>query len=93
MDGHIPGALNVNYPRNARPELPRTWLPVPELESLYASVPRDHTVIPYCSSGVRSAVTAFTLRLIGYERVRLFTGSWNEWSADPSRPITTGVAS
>jgi thiosulfate/3-mercaptopyruvate sulfurtransferase len=49
-------------------------------------------VIPYCSSGVRSAVTAFTLRLIGYEDVRLFTGSWNEWSKDPNRPVTTGDA-
>ena len=39
---------------------------------------------------LRLAVTAFTLRLIGYEDVGLFTGSWNEWSADPTRPVTTG---
>lgn len=89
--GHIPGAVNIPYPKNAQPDAPHTWLPVAELEALYAAIPRDHTVIPYCSSGVRSAVTAFTLRLIGYERVRLFTGSWNEWSQDPARPITTGM--
>jgi thiosulfate/3-mercaptopyruvate sulfurtransferase len=90
--GHIPGAINVNYPRNAQPDAPHTWLPAAELETLYADVPREHTVIPYCSSGVRSAVTAFTLRLIGYGDVRLFTGSWNEWSKDPNRPVTTGDA-
>ena len=89
--GHIPGAVNIPYPKNARSDSPHTWLPTTDLESLYTAIPSDHTVIPYCSSGVRSAVTAFTLRLIGYERVRLFTGSWNEWSQDPARPITTGM--
>lgn len=90
--GHLPGALNINYPRNARAEAPHTFLPQIELETLYQDVPKDQTVIPYCSSGVRSAVTAVALRLAGYERVRLFTGSWNEWSQDPERPVTTGDA-
>jgi thiosulfate/3-mercaptopyruvate sulfurtransferase len=35
-------------------------------------------------------VTYFTLRLIGYDDVSLFTGSWAEWILDPNRPVTTG---
>ena len=46
--------------------------------------------IPYCETGVRSAVTFFTLRLIGYPNVRLFTGSWREWSSHPELPVATG---
>jgi thiosulfate/3-mercaptopyruvate sulfurtransferase len=91
-DGHIPGAVNVNYPLNALPDAPRFWKPVDDLRSLYeaAGVSRDKRVIPYCSSGVRSAVTFFTLQLIGFEQVALFTGSWNEWSQHADAPVTTG---
>jgi thiosulfate/3-mercaptopyruvate sulfurtransferase len=55
-----------------------------------AGVTSDRLVIPYCSSGVRSAVTAFSLWLIGYGRVALYTGSWQEWSTLPDAPIATG---
>jgi thiosulfate/3-mercaptopyruvate sulfurtransferase len=90
--GHIPGAVNVNYPLNAMPDPPHTWKPADELLALYGElgVTSDKRVIPYCTSGVRSAVTAFTLRLIGFERVALYTGSWQEWSAHPDTPKATG---
>lgn len=88
-DGHIPGAVNVNYPLNAAPEPPKVWKPAGELRDMYAArgVTSDTTVIPYCATGVRSAVTYFTLRLIGYPDVALFTGSWAEWSAHPELPV------
>ena len=62
-----------------------------ELRAMYAAagVTPDLTVIPYCLTGVRSAVTYFTLRALGYEDVSLFTGSWAEWSADPSREVAS----
>lgn len=91
-EGHIPGAVNVNYPLNATETSPRLWLPQIDLLSLYEShgVTPDKLVIPYCSSGVRSAVTAFTLHLIGFDRVALYTGSWNEWNAHPDTPKESG---
>ena len=55
-----------------------------------AGVTTDKTVIPYCAIGVRSAATSFTLRLIGYEDVALFTGSWKEWSSHPESPVAPG---
>ena len=88
-DGHIPGARNLNFPRNALPEPPRRFKPAAELRAMYANFGADpkEMVIPYCTTGVRSAVTFFSLALIGYEEVALFTGSWAEWSADPARPV------
>jgi thiosulfate/3-mercaptopyruvate sulfurtransferase len=90
--GHIPGAVNVNYPLNVNAASPPYWKSQAELLALYAGhgITPEKLIIPYCSSGVRSAVTAFTLRLIGFERVSLFTGSWNEWSAHPDAPIEVG---
>jgi thiosulfate/3-mercaptopyruvate sulfurtransferase len=90
--GHIPGAVNVPYTGNALPNPPAYWHPASALQEMYdaAGVTPDKLVIPYCFSGVKSAVTFFTLHLMGYERVALFTGSWNEWSQMPDAPIETG---
>lgn len=92
--GHVPGAVNLNFPLNAEPEAPKFWKPADALRQLYAEagVTPDWRVIPYCSTGVRSAVTFFSLRLIGHDDVSLFTGSWEEWILDPERPVTTGDA-
>jgi thiosulfate/3-mercaptopyruvate sulfurtransferase len=35
-------------------------------------------------------VTYFALRLIGYDDVALYTGSWEEWSRHPEAPKATG---
>lgn len=90
--GHIPGAVNINYPRNALAEAPKLWKPAGELRAMYesAGVTPDKYVIPYCSTGVRSAVTWFTLRLIGYDSTALYTGSWKEWSDHPETPKASG---
>jgi thiosulfate/3-mercaptopyruvate sulfurtransferase len=50
----------------------------------------DQQVIPYCATGVRSAVTYFTLHLLGYEDVALYTGSWDEWGDREDTPKVTG---
>jgi thiosulfate/3-mercaptopyruvate sulfurtransferase len=91
-EGHIPGSINLNFPLNAGPEPPRFFKPADELQALYDEIgaTKSRLVIPYCASGVRSAVTAFTLHLLGYERVALYTGSWLEWSERPDTPKAEG---
>ncbi|HEU0113766.1 MAG TPA: sulfurtransferase [Thermomicrobiales bacterium] len=90
--GHIPGAVNVEFTRNARAANPKTWLPAADLKTMYAAagVTPNKRVIPYCSTGVRSATTLFTLLLLGYPDVALYTGSWQEWSAHSELPRATG---
>lgn len=90
--GHIPGAVNLGYQGNALPTAPHSWKPAPTLRALYtgAGITPNKTVIPYCTTGVLSSVTFFTLRLLGYPRVRLYTGSWTEWSQHPDLPKATG---
>jgi thiosulfate/3-mercaptopyruvate sulfurtransferase len=88
--GHIPGSELVEWLGNLNPN--STFKSQPELEQLYAAagLTPDKEVIPLCQTGVRSAHTYFTLRLIGYPRVRLYDASWEEWGNDPTTPVETG---
>jgi thiosulfate/3-mercaptopyruvate sulfurtransferase len=89
--GHLPGAVNVEFTQNGEPNQPHYWKSADDLRAMYAAagVTPEKTIVPYCTTGVRSAATYFTLRLIGYEHVALFTGSWKEWSSHPELPVAT----
>ncbi len=90
--GHIPGAVLFPFTDVASADSPHVWKSAEELQHAFAAlgVTPDKHIIVYCSSGVRSAGVYFTLRLIGYDDVALFSGSYNEWTADPSRPVEKG---
>jgi len=59
------------------------------LATLYqqAGVTPDREIITYCGRGYAGACGLLALKLLGYQRVRLYDGSWAEWSADPSLPV------
>ena len=53
-----------------------------------AGFERDKEIITYCQTGVRGAHTWFVLReLLGYENVRNYDGSWEEYGNKPSSLI------
>jgi thiosulfate/3-mercaptopyruvate sulfurtransferase len=87
--GHVPKAINIDWQRNLTADEPRVWKPAAELRAMYekAGVTKDKEIITYCQTAVRAAHTLFTLRLIGYGKVRNYDGSWAEWGNDPSTPI------
>lgn len=92
--GHIPGAVNVPFPKNlvkgdGRP--PRFRMPDDTL-ALYegAGVRVGREVGVYCGSGVTATHTVFALSRIGVTAA-LYAGSWSEWVSDPSRPVATGA--
>ncbi len=52
----------------------------------------DKQVVAYCRIGERSSHTWFVLtRLLGYEQVKNYDGSWTEWGSVVAVPIATGA--
>lgn len=45
----------------------------------------------YCFKGARASNSLVALREAGIKDVRMYFGSWNEWSRDESLPIETGL--
>ncbi|MDE2060055.1 MAG: sulfurtransferase [candidate division NC10 bacterium] len=85
--GHIPGAVNIEWTQNLVGD--KTFKPADELLALYerAGVTKDKTIVSYCHTMHRGAVTYFTLRLLGYPDVRGYDRSWSEWGNDPALPV------
>lgn len=77
--GHIPTAFNLDYTLNWTNRDAKRLKPYAELQTLYAGLDPNRTVVAYCHSGRRGSFTYFTLRLMGFERVALYDASWFEW--------------
>jgi thiosulfate/3-mercaptopyruvate sulfurtransferase len=78
--GHIPGAINVVWRELSKP--PAALLkPADEIARLLkeAGITEGKPAIAYCRSGVRAALGYLALKRLGYN-VRLFDGSWAQWS-------------
>jgi thiosulfate/3-mercaptopyruvate sulfurtransferase len=84
--GHIPGAVNMEWMQNLAGD--KTFKPADELLALYerVGVMKDRTIVTYCQTMHRGAVTYFALRLLGYPDVRGYDRSWSEWGNDPTLP-------
>ena len=48
-------------------------------------------VVLYCFKGARAPNTLVALKEAGITDVRMYFGSWNEWSRDPNLPIESGL--
>jgi thiosulfate/3-mercaptopyruvate sulfurtransferase len=87
--GAIPGAVHVEWKRNLGPD--GAFKPAAELRAMYeqAGVTPDKEVVTYCQGGYRAAHGYLALRLLGYPRVRNYTGSWKEWGDREELPVET----
>lgn len=90
--GHIPGAKSRFWKRDVVPDgLPNAGSFRPEAdvkaELETAGVTATTPVIVYCSTGHQASELFYTLRYrLGYSNVRLYNGSWLEWSITPGLP-------
>jgi thiosulfate/3-mercaptopyruvate sulfurtransferase len=87
--GRIPGAKNRFNNENVGPD--GTFKKPEELKAefekaLGGRAPAD--VINYCGSGVSACHNALAMEVAGLTGSRVYIGSWSEWSADPTRPIS-----
>jgi thiosulfate/3-mercaptopyruvate sulfurtransferase len=83
--GHIPGALNIEWKRAVRRD--GTLKSAKQLQEIYQGISSGDELVTYCQSGYRAAHSWLVLKLLGFENVRNYIGSWYEWGSAPSTPV------
>lgn len=74
--GHLPGARGIGrgvLEYHIADEIPDT----------------DTKIVLYCRGGNRSALSADSLRIMGYTNVLSMRGGYREWTKDGSHPVST----
>jgi thiosulfate/3-mercaptopyruvate sulfurtransferase len=101
--GHVPSAIHTNYVADGwRAKVgaaPGMLPPLDKLAELVGNLgikPHDEVVIvPAGISATDFAAAArvyWTLKLIGHGQQAILDGGFKAWSADPARPVETGVS-
>ena len=87
--GRIPGAKNRYSNDNLSPEgiFKSPEVLRAEFEKILSGRNPDE-VIHYCGSGVAACQNVLAMELAGLTGSRVYIGSWSEWSADATRPIS-----
>jgi thiosulfate/3-mercaptopyruvate sulfurtransferase len=90
--GHIPGTLNRFWQNDlAQGAFKPPAVLRAEFEALLGGRPSSDLVV-LCGSGVTACHLLLALEHAGLPGAALYPGSWSEWVADSSRPVTTGPA-
>jgi thiosulfate/3-mercaptopyruvate sulfurtransferase len=92
--GRIPGARWLEWYRLMKPTAAGPMFKSPDeikAEAHTVGVTSSTPVYLYCFKGARASNTLVALREAGVRDVRMYFGSWNEWSRDESLPIETGM--
>ena len=85
--GHIPHAFNIDWSHNIDRENNGKFKSISELAETYSRISKSDEVITYCQGGYRAANTFIVLKMLGYEKVRMYLGSWGEWGNKPNLPV------
>lgn len=93
-NGHIPGAKNIPWPTFTVGE--DNFHQLKALDDIRALLARrevtpNDEIIVTCSTGREASLQYVVLKhVLGYPNVRLYEGSWTEYSAQPDLPVATG---
>lgn len=92
--GRIPGSVWLEWYRMMKPTHAGQMFKSPAeilAECATVGIRPDTSVVVFCFKGARASNTFVALEEAGIRDVRLYLGSWNEWSRDPSLPIEEGL--
>ena len=90
--GHIPGAVNRAWQQNLTAD--QRFKSSTELRTEFDTLlggRAPNQVTHQCGSGVTACHSVLAMEVAGLPGSALYSGSWSEWIADPSRPIRTGA--
>ncbi len=91
--GHIPGAVNLPWASLMDEKNKRLLKPDEEVQAIletHGATP-DRTIVCSCGTG-REATNEFLLFkwYLGYPQVKIYEGSFTEWTSYPDNPTVTG---
>ena len=88
--GHIPGSTFMEWSKISDVKNKRSFRSAAELKDAYAKygISKDKIIYAYCMVGAgRGSEHITALKLLGYENVKTFTGSWDVWGNDMNLPL------
>ncbi|MGA9099251.1 MAG: sulfurtransferase [Methanotrichaceae archaeon] len=92
-NGHIPGAFSLPWRSLMTKENPKLMKSDEELQQLISKfdITPDKTLLIYCGTG-REATNEFLFFKFykGHDKIRIYEGSFTEWSSYPENPTVTG---
>ncbi len=85
--GHIPGAINLPWTTllgdnaflRSKPELERAFRDT--------GVDSSDDIVTYCNYGPRAALGFIALQQLAYSHVRVYDGSFHQWTNHPELPV------
>lgn len=92
--GRLPNAVWIEWYRMMKPTAAGQMFKSRDeilAECATVGITPDTPVMLYCFKGARASNTFVALKEAGIKDVKIYFGSWNEWSRDPSLPIETGA--
>ncbi len=80
--GHLPGAKHLEWSRFVEDSPGHHLVPLPEMRHLLveAGINPEAVTVTYCQGGIRAALAAFLLRMLGNREVSVYDGSMAEWA-------------
>jgi thiosulfate/3-mercaptopyruvate sulfurtransferase len=88
--GHVPGAKNAFWHGNLNED--GRYLGPQELRTKYEALGvAEGNAIVYCGSGVNACQALVAIERAGLGPVRVYAGSWSDWSRHENAPIATGA--
>lgn len=87
--GHIPGAAHYEWTRAMDRARNLRLRPADDLRAeLHAlGIRPEREIVTYCHSHHRSAFSYAMLRVLGFDRVRGYPGSWSDWGNRQDTPV------
>jgi thiosulfate/3-mercaptopyruvate sulfurtransferase len=92
-NGHIPGARNIPWVTFMDAKNPHKLKSLDEIKKILADkkINPANDIIVSCSTGREATLQYVVLKhLLGYPKVRIYEGSWTEYSAQKDLPVATG---
>ncbi len=85
--GHVPSAVNIDWQNNISNGI---FKGKEKLSKIYSEIPKNSKIITYCQGGYRAANAFIALKMLGYDKVKMYLGSWGEWGNRIDLPVSDG---